>query len=182
MDRVGIFIDALQGSIPAFFRERIASYVEGLPQVVFCRVEENLTSPESLSRMAKGLEEGRVDRVLIVGGSPKLYETSFQKWGHPLPFNPYLLTVANIREQVLWTTGDEEQALEKAKGAITKALRTVSASQPIETESLPLKPEILVLGGGITGISIAQALAKSGVHVFLLEDRKITRMNYSHRT
>jgi heterodisulfide reductase subunit A len=169
MARVGIFIDALQGSIPTSFRERIASYVEGLPQVVFCRVEENLTSSESLGRMAKGLEAGGVDRVLIVGGSPRLYETSFQKWGYPLPFNPYLLTVANIREQVLWTTGDEEKAFEKAKGTIAKALRHASASQPIQTQSLPLKREVLVLGGGIIGISIAQALAKSGVHVFLLE-------------
>ena len=169
MARIGIFIDALQGSIPTSFQERIASYVEGLPQVVFCRMEENLTSSGGLSRMAKRLEEGGVDRVLIVGGSPRLYETSFQKWGHPLPFNPYLLAVANIREQVLWTTADEEKAFEKAKGVITKALRNASASQPIETQSLPLKPEVLVLGGGITGISIAQALAKLGVHVFLLE-------------
>lgn len=169
MARIGIFIDALQGSISTSFRKRIASYVEGLPQVVFCRMEENLTSSEGLSRMAKRLEEGGVDRVLIVGGSPRHYETSFQKWAHPLPFNPYLLTVANIREQVLWATADEDKALEKAKKIITKALRHASASQPIETQSLPLKREVLVLGGGITGISIAQALAKSGVHVFLLE-------------
>ena len=168
MARVGIFIDALQGSIPASFRERIASYAEGFPQVVFCQEEENLTSSEGLVRMAKRLKEAGVDRVLIIGGSPRLYETSFQKWGHPLPFNPYLLTVANIREQVLWATTDEDKAFEKAKGIITKALRHAFASQPIETQSLPLKPEVLVLGGGITGISIAQALAKSGVHVFLL--------------
>ena len=169
MARIGIFVDALQGSISTSFRERIVSYVEGLPQVVFCQPEENLVSSEGLSRMAKHLKEGGVDRVLIIGGSPRLYETSFQKWGHPLPFNPYLLTVANIREQVFWTTGDEEKAFEKAQGIITKALRHAFASQPIETQSLPLKPEVLVLGGGITGISIAQALAKSGVHVFLLE-------------
>jgi heterodisulfide reductase subunit A-like polyferredoxin len=169
MARIGIFIDALRGSISTSFQERIASYVKGLPGIVFCLEEENLTSSEGLGRMAKRLEEGGVDRILIVGGSPKLYETSFQKWGPPLPFNPYLLTVANIREQAFWTTGDEEKAFQKAKGVIVKALRNASASQPIETQSLPLKAEVLVLGGGITGISIAQALAKSGVHVFLLE-------------
>jgi heterodisulfide reductase subunit A-like polyferredoxin len=132
-------------------------------------MEENLTSSEGLSRMAMRLEEEGVDRILIIGGSPRLYETSFQKWGHPLPLNPYLLAVANIREQVLWTTADEDEAFEKAKRVITKALRNASASQPIETQSLPLRPEVLVLGGGITGISVAQALAKSGVHVFLAE-------------
>jgi heterodisulfide reductase subunit A-like polyferredoxin len=88
MSRIGIFIDALQGSISASFQERIASYVKGLPDVVFCSEEENLTSSEGLNRMAKRLEAGGFDRILIIGGSPKHYETSFQKWGHPLPFNP----------------------------------------------------------------------------------------------
>ncbi len=46
---------------------------------------------------------------------------------------------------------------------------TVSDSGPIETQSLPLKPEVMVLGGGIVGISIAQELARSGIHVFLVE-------------
>lgn len=169
MARIGIFIDALQGSINTSFRERIASCFKGLPNVVFCQEEEHLTSSEGLSRMAKRLEAEGVDRVIIIGGSPKLYETSFQKWGHPLPLNPYLFTVANIREQVLWAMGEEEVAFEKAKAIIAKTIRTATASQPIEAQSLPLKPEVLVLGGGIIGISIAQALAKSGIHVTLLE-------------
>ena len=44
-----------------------------------------------------------------------------------------------------------------------------SPYKPVETQSLPLKPEVLVLGGGITGISIAQGLAKSGIRVALVE-------------
>ena len=39
----------------------------------------------------------------------------------------------------------------------------------IETQSIPLKPEALVLGGGIVGISIARSLAQVGIHVTLLE-------------
>jgi len=42
-------------------------------------------------------------------------------------------------------------------------------SRPLETRSLPLKPEALILGGGIVAISIAQSLAKAGIHVTLLE-------------
>ena len=171
MARIGILIDALQGSIHTSFRERIASYIKGLPDVAFCLEEESLISPEGFDRMSKRLEAEGVDRILIIGGSPKLYETSFQKLGHPLPLNPYLFTVANIREQVLWTMGDQEEAFDEAKMIIGKALRIASTCHPIETQSLSLKPEVLVLGGGITGISIAQALAKSGVHVTLLEKR-----------
>ena len=169
MPQIGIFIDTLKGSIPASFREKISDFVKKLPETAFCIEEENLASSEALSRMGKCLEAGGVDGMVIIGGSPKLYETSFQKLRHPLPFNPYLFAVANIREQALWMMPDEEAALGKAKTIISKTIRAVSHSKPIETQSLPLKPELLILGGGITGISIAQELAESGIHVFLLE-------------
>jgi len=169
MPRIGIFIDALQGSIPASFREKISDYVKKLPEIAFCLEEENLASSEALSRMGKRLEAGGLDGIVIIGGSPKLYETSFQKLRHPLPLNPYLFAVANIREQALWLMLEEEAALERAKTIISKTIRAVSHSKPIETQSLPLKPDVLILGGGITGISIAQELAKAGIHVFLVE-------------
>lgn len=169
MPRIGIFIDTLQGSIPASFQKKISDYVKKLPETAFCSEEENLASPDALNRMGKALGAGGLDAVVIIGGSPKRYETSFQKLRHPLPLNPYLFAVANIREQALWVMKDEEAAFEKAKSIISKTLNTISNSQPIEAQSLPLKPEVMVLGGGITGISVAQELAKSGIHVFLVE-------------
>jgi heterodisulfide reductase subunit A-like polyferredoxin len=169
MVRIGVVIDAMQGSIPASFQKKISDYVQKLPETAFCLEEENFASSDALNRMGKRLEAGGCDGVVIIGGSPKLYETSFQKLRHPLPLNPYLFAVANIREQGLWLMGEEEAALGKAKTIISKAIRAVSNSKPIEAQSLPLKPEALILGGGVTGISIAQELAKSGIHVFLVE-------------
>ena len=43
------------------------------------------------------------------------------------------------------------------------------ASNPMDPRSILLKPEALVLGGGIVGISIARLLAGAGIHVTLLE-------------
>jgi len=169
MPRIGIIIDALQGSIPASFREKISDYVEKLQEIAFCFEEENLTSSDALNRIGKRLETGGIDGIVIIGGSPKLYETSFQKFILPLPLNPYLFAVANIREQALWMMLNEETALERAKTIISKAIRTVSNSKPIDVQSLPLKPKVLVLGGGITGISIAQELTQAGIHVSLVE-------------
>jgi heterodisulfide reductase subunit A-like polyferredoxin len=169
MPRIGIFIDALQESIPASFRKKIFDYIQKLPEIAFCIEEENLVSSGALSRMGKRLETGGFEGVVIVGGSPKRYETSFQKLKLPLPFNPYLFAVANIREQALWTMPDEGAALEKAKRIISKTIREVSNSKPIEVQSVPLKPDVLILGAGITGISIARELARSGIHVFLIE-------------
>ncbi len=169
MVRIGILIDAVQGSIPASFREKISDYVRKLPEIAFCLEEEDLASSDVLDGIGKRLDTGEGEGVVIVGGSPRLYETSFQKLKHGLPFNPYLYAVANIREQALWIVSDEEAALERAKAIISKTIRALSKAKPIETQSLPLKPEVLILGGGMTGISIAQELAKSGIHIFLLE-------------
>ncbi len=169
MVRIGVLIDAIPGSLPASFREKISDYVKKLPEIDFCLEEEDLTSSDALNRIGKRLEIGGTDRIVIVGGSPRLYETSFQKLRYSLPLNPYLYAVANIREQALWIASGEETAWERAKAIISKTIRALSNAKPVETQSLPLKPEVLILGGGITGISIAQELAKSGIHVFLLE-------------
>ncbi|HVP77544.1 MAG TPA: FAD-dependent oxidoreductase [Thermodesulfobacteriota bacterium] len=169
MVRIGILIDGLQGSIPASFREKISEDVKKLPEIAFCLEEENLAASDALNRIGKRLETGGGEGLVIVGGSPKLYETSFQKLKHALPLNPYLYAVANIREQALWMMSDEGTALERARAIVSKTIRALLNAKPVETQSLPLKPEVLILGGGITGISIAQELTQSGIHVFLLE-------------
>ena len=172
MARIGIFIDTLKGTLPSSFRDQFMLILREIPEVAFSIEEDELVSPEALERMSKLLEREKVERAVIVGGSPKIYETSFQKWGLPLPLNPYLFTVANIREQVLWASIDEKEAFEKAKRTILKAIRIASSLKPIESQTLPLKPEVLILGGGISGISIALTLAKAGIQVFLVEKEK----------
>ena len=169
MARIGIFIDGSQGRMRPSFREKIAARLKEYPDVAFSVEEEMLTSDEALERMTKRLETGEIDRVVIIGESPKRYESSFLKWGRLIPLNPYLVAVANIREQALCSLKDEDEALEKAETIISRTIRTVSASKPIKTQSIPLKPDVLVLGGGIVGISIAQALAQAGIQVTLLE-------------
>jgi heterodisulfide reductase subunit A-like polyferredoxin len=172
MARIGIFIDAMQGSVPAAFREKVLSAVRGFPEVRFIVEEEDLTSPPALGRMAERLKAGEAERFLILGGSPKKYETSFRKFGHASSLNPYLFTVANLREEALLAQANEEDAVEKAGKIATKAIRMASLAGPIEAQSLPLKPEALVIGGGIAGISTALALAQSGIYVFLVEKGK----------
>jgi len=45
----------------------------------------------------------------------------------------------------------------------------ISVAKPIEPQSLPLKAEALVLGGGIVGITVAQALGQAGIKVTVVE-------------
>jgi heterodisulfide reductase subunit A2 len=169
MARIGVFIDGLQGSIPSPFRKKIADMVREQPQVVFCAEEEDLASREGLERMSRHLDREKVDRVLVLGGSPRRYETSFHRWGAPSPLNPYLFSIASIQEQGLRVGVDEQEALESVRKIIFKNIRVASALRPIEGEVLSLKPDVLVIGGGAVGISISRALATVGFHVTLIE-------------
>lgn len=170
MARVGLFIDGMGGELRSEFRKRILSAVQAFPEIAFSTEEEDLSSPEALQRMAERLKEEGADRAILLGGNPKRYEASFNKFGYPLPLNPYLLTVVNLNLLSLRTTPQEE-ALERVKREVRKAIQFVLSSQPVQRESLSLKPEVLILGGGITGISIALALANSGIQVHLLEKK-----------
>src|SRR5574340_919698 len=44
-----------------------------------------------------------------------------------------------------------------------------SPSESVESRTIALKPEVLVLGGGVVGISIAQFLARATIQVTLVE-------------
>jgi len=169
MAKIGVFIDGLNGSLPPSFRKKLASAIQEFPEIACLIEEEDLLSPEALQRMFNVLKSGGVERLVIIGGSPKRYETSFNKFGFTLPFNPYLFTVANVREHALWLMDDENEALEKAKAITLKALKRASFLRPIEPQSLPLKSEVLIIGGGVTGISIALTLAHLGIRVSLIE-------------
>jgi heterodisulfide reductase subunit A-like polyferredoxin len=45
----------------------------------------------------------------------------------------------------------------------------VPVSQPVQTQTISVEPDALVLGGGTVGISIAESLAGAGIHVTLIE-------------
>ena len=169
MARVGVFMDALGGSLPGPFREKITAFVQTLPEVGFCVEEWSLHAPEALKRMVRRMEEEKADGAVIVGASPKVYETSFRKSGLPTPVNPYRIAVANVREQALWTAPTLEAADQRARALILKALRGVSASKPINTQSLSLESEVLVIGGGVAGVTASLELALAGIHVSLVD-------------
>jgi|GEM_PF-479639 len=172
MGQIAVFIDRMRQTIPNSFIEKLHPIIKEIPEIGFISVEEDLTSSDAIQRMSKRLEQGSVDRMIIIGGSPKNYESSFHRFGFTTPLNPYQFSVANIKQQSLWNL-PEEESLKKTKEIILKSIRIVSLSKPIHTQTIPINPEVLIIGGGIAGISVALALAQSGIHVNLIEKEKV---------
>lgn len=75
---------------------------------------------------------------------------------------------ANIREQCAWIH-DEKTATNKAKDLIAMAVEKLKLSKEYGHFE-PLK-KVLVVGGGVAGISCAKSLAELGVDVTLLEEK-----------
>ena len=83
--------------------------------------------------------------------------------------NPYLLEMANIREQCSWVHDDPAAATEKAEGLVRAAVLRVAHHEPLERLSVDMCPNTLVIGGGIAGMTAALELADAGKLVYLVE-------------
>jgi len=165
---IAVFVDQCDGVLSYLLDEEMIRYISGLPQVVSCDQDENLSSQRGLEMLADRLAKGMADRAVIVGGSPKVYEASFRCLGAATGLNPYLFLVANVREQVAWIIHDGQRARRKAKAIIARKIEEAGLLNPIERGKVEVPKEAVVIGGGIVGIRAALALADANIRVTLL--------------
>lgn len=116
------------------------------------------------------LKEKRIDRVVVAACSPRMHEDTFRKTLEDANINPYLLEIANIREQCSWVHYDKpREATLKAISLIKAAIARVINYEPVEKIVFPVRKEVLIIGGGIAGIRASLDLAKAGFKVYLVE-------------
>jgi heterodisulfide reductase subunit A len=86
--------------------------------------------------------------------------------------NPYLLEMANLREQCSWVHMKEpEAATAKAADLVKMSVSRVRQLFPLYEETLPMAKKSLVIGGGVAGIQAALDLADNGFDVVLVEKK-----------
>ncbi len=108
--------------------------------------------------------------VVVACCSPSMHENTFRKAVKSEGMNPYRCEIANIREQCSWVHQKErEKATEKAEEIIRATLEKVRADEPLEAISVPIHRNVLVIGGGIAGMTAALDLAEGGYEVILIE-------------
>jgi len=84
--------------------------------------------------------------------------------------NPYLLTMANIRDQDAWVHQKEPAAaLEKGKDLIRMAVARGANLEALHKEMFPVTKAALVVGGGVAGLEAALSLANMGFSTSLVE-------------
>jgi heterodisulfide reductase subunit A len=84
--------------------------------------------------------------------------------------NPYLLELVNLREQCSQVhQGQLELANHKAREMVRVAVGRVQLAQSVLKKKHRCRPSALIIGGGLTGMTAALAIADSGYEVHLVE-------------
>ena len=152
--------------------EELKSFAEKLPDVAVARDLQFSCSDTGQEQIQKDIAELKLDRIVVAACSPRLHEPTFRRAITKAGLNPYMLEMANIREQCSWVHMDQPaMATEKAKDLIAMAVAKAELLRPLEPESIPVSKDVLVIGGGVAGIAAALDLADAGHHVYLVERR-----------
>jgi heterodisulfide reductase subunit A len=169
--RIGVFVcDCGQNIAAVVDVDAVAAYAASLPGVVFSLNAGHGCSRDSLAVIKTAIIEKNLNRIVIGGCSPRTHENLFQNILREAGINKYLMEMANIRDQDTWVhMNNPEMATAKARDLIRMAVAGVSGAQALPENSLPMNKDVLVLGGGVSGMNTALELADHGHRVYLAE-------------
>ncbi|MHA2497829.1 MAG: FAD-dependent oxidoreductase, partial [Candidatus Hodarchaeales archaeon] len=168
--KVGVFVCHCGTNIAGVVDiEEVVRYANTLPGVS-AKANTYMCSEVGQNLIREDIGEENLDAVVVAACSPRLHEKTFRKAISAGGLNPFLVEMANIREQDSWVHMKEpEIATEKAKDLIRMATGRAARLQPLEISHVPIAQSVLIVGGGIAGISAALDLAEEGFKVWLLE-------------
>ncbi|MFC1990556.1 4Fe-4S binding protein [Chloroflexota bacterium] len=149
--------------------EKVAEYAGTLDSVVVSRHYSYMCSDPGQALIKDDIKNLNLNRVVVASCSPRMHELTFRKACQAAGLNPYLYEHANIREHCSWVHNDREIATEKAKDIVRAAIRRVQRHEPLELKEAPVNPNVLVVGGGITGIQASLDIANGEHNVYLVE-------------
>ena len=168
--RIGVYICMCGTNIAKIVDvEAVAGFVSDLPNVVLARTYKYMCSNPGQEMIAQDIREHQLDRVVVAACSPNMHERTFRNALRSAGLNQYLLEMANIREQCSWVHTDPVEATEKAKALVFAAVCRVALHESLESLSADMCSNVLVIGGGIAGMTAALELADAGNMVYLVE-------------
>ncbi|MEO0112888.1 MAG: CoB--CoM heterodisulfide reductase iron-sulfur subunit A family protein [candidate division WOR-3 bacterium] len=149
--------------------KRVVLEIKKMKNVVVARDYVYMCSDPGQDLIKKDIKEYNLNRVVVASCSPRMHEPTFRNTIKEAGLNPYLLEMANIREQDSWVTEDNEEATKKAISLVRIAVLRASLLEELYEKEVVVIPRALVIGGGIAGIQAALDIANAGYEVYLVE-------------
>ncbi len=167
--KVGVYICSGCGIGESIDVEALGKVATSEYKVPVCRSHPGLCSEEGLAVIRKDMEEEGVNTVVIVGCSRRAKTEAFS-------FDPLKVVTerVNIREHVAWCQKPKDEDTQMmAEDYLRMGLAKAEKAEPPEPFMEEINKTILVVGGGLTGLTAAREAANAGYDVVLVEKEKV---------
>ena len=172
MQKIGVFVCWCGSNIAATVDvQAVSDTLAKEPGVVFSTNYQYMCSQAGQDMIAEKIHELGLTGVVICSCSPRMHEATFRKTCEKAGLNPYMVEIANIREQCSWIHKDKETGTEKAIILGRAAIAKVQLNAPLTAGTSPVVKRALVIGGGIAGIQTALDIADAGFPVDIVEKK-----------
>ncbi len=172
MQRVGVFVcwcgSNIAGTVDV---HAVAEALKSEPGVVFSTDYQYMCSQAGQDIIKQAIAEHNLTGIVVCSCSPRMHEATFRKTAAAAGLNPYMVEIANIREQCSWVHKDMTTGTEKAIILGKAAVAKVNLNTPLTPGESPVTKRALVIGGGIAGIQTALDIADAGFPVDIVETK-----------
>ena len=169
--RIGVFVCHCGKNIANYVDvEKVTEETKKLPNVVYADHWMFACSEDSGKKIKEKIEELNLNRIIVAACSPRTHGGLFQDTLLEAGLNKYLFEMANIRNQCSWVhSNDWDAATQKAIDIVRSTVAKVRDLEPLSEEEFSIYPGTLIIGGGVSGMKAALALADMGIKSYILE-------------
>ena len=172
MQRIGVFVcwcgSNIAGTVDV---KAVSEALKNEPGVVFSDNYQYMCSQAGQDLIKNAIAEHKLTGIVVCSCSPRMHEATFRKTAAAAGINPYMVEIANIREQCSWVHKDMLTGTEKAIILGKAAVAKVNLNTPLTPGESPVTKRALVIGGGIAGIQTALDIAEAGFPVDIVETK-----------
>lgn len=170
MQRIGVFVchcgTNIAGTVDV---KAVAAALSHEPGVVFSTDYQYMCSQAGQNMIKDAIAEHKLSGIVVCSCSPRMHEATFRKTAAGAGLNPYMVEIANIREQCSWVHKDMPTGTKKAIILGKAAVAKVNLNAPLTPGESSVTKRALVIGGGIAGIQTALDIADAGFPVDIVE-------------
>ncbi len=173
MKKIGVYICHCGGNISEVVDvKKVVAFAEKEADVALVRDHEHMCSETGQKLVMDDIAGHKLDKVVIAACSPQFQGPTFKATLEKAGLSPYVLEMANIREQCAWPHFDfPAEATEKAQGLARIAIAKARLDEPLTKKTFPIGKRVLVVGAGVAGIQASLDLADAGFDVHLVESK-----------
>lgn len=169
--QLGIVICECGGRLePQLDLDSLEQWAGAQPEVTStCRLRFGC-SPAGLAAIRSHIAEHRLDALLVAGCTPRTMRSRLQTACQQAGLQSDRLELVDIREGCAWVHQNSvEVATAKAADLIGMGMAALRLREPHQPSRAELIASVLVIGGGLAGMTAALTLAEEGIPVKLVE-------------